>query len=85
MLKKNFEKKIGEVLDIFELPHRRNFLYLEKNGILKFFEQLFRPELQWSMLTLTFFALTLALTNRVMPPTLGTLANFFIAFSSQKN
>ena len=38
-----FQKKIGEVLDLFELPHGRIFWYLEKNGVLKFFEQVFRP------------------------------------------
>ena len=29
-------KKIGEVLDLYEYPHRRNFQYLEKKGVLKF-------------------------------------------------
>ena len=36
-------KKIGEGLDLYELPHGRNFGYLERNGVLKFFEQLFHP------------------------------------------
>ena len=43
-VEKKFEKKFGEVLDIFELPHGRNFWYLEKNGVLKFFERLHHPE-----------------------------------------
>ena len=34
---------MGEVLDPFELPHGRIFWYLEKNGVLKFFERVFRP------------------------------------------
>ena len=38
------EKNVGVVLDPFELPHERNFWYLEKNGILKFFKQLHHPE-----------------------------------------
>ena len=38
-------KKIfsGEVLDLYQLPHGRNFEYLEKNGVLKFLERVFRP------------------------------------------
>ena len=31
------------VLDLCQLPHERNFEYLEKNGVLKFLEQAFRP------------------------------------------
>ena len=31
-------------LDPFKLPHERNFLYLERNGVLKFFERVFRPD-----------------------------------------
>ena len=40
-----FPKKIfGEVLDPYQLPNGRNFKYLQKNGILKFFEQVQYPE-----------------------------------------
>ena len=40
----NFQKIFfGEVLDLYQLPHERNFEYLEKNGVLKFLEQAFRP------------------------------------------
>ena len=35
-----FEKKFGEVLDQYQLPIRRNFEYLEKNGVFKFFKSL---------------------------------------------
>ena len=42
-VKKNW-KKIGEVLNIFELPHERIVWYLEENGVSKFFEQFFCPE-----------------------------------------
>ena len=38
-----FEKNIDVVLDPFELPHERNFEYLEKKGVLKFLEQVVRP------------------------------------------
>ena len=39
-----FTKKcFGEVLDLYQLPHGRNFEYLEKNGILKFLERVFCP------------------------------------------
>ena len=41
---KKVEKKIGKVLDPFELPDERNFWHLEKNGVLKFFEQVWNPE-----------------------------------------
>ena len=44
MSKKNFENFFSEVLDPFELPHRRNFRYLEKNGVMIFFERVFCPE-----------------------------------------
>ena len=37
--KKNLKKNFGAVLDPLELLHERNFWYLEKNGILKFFER----------------------------------------------
>ena len=37
------KKKVGEVLDPFEYPHGRNFKYLQKNGVLKFFERVLRP------------------------------------------
>ena len=40
ILKKIF---FGEVLDLYQLPHERNFEYLEKNGVLKFLERAFRP------------------------------------------
>ena len=43
-VEKKIEKKFGVVLDPFELPHERNFLYLEINGLLKFFEQVQNPE-----------------------------------------
>ena len=39
-----FWKKFGVVLDPFELPHERNFLYLEKNGVLKILERVHHPE-----------------------------------------
>ena len=35
-----FEKNFGEVLDQYQLPIRRNFEYLEKNGVFKFFKSL---------------------------------------------
>ena len=35
-----FEKNFGEVLDLFQLPIGRNFEYLEKNGVFKFFKSL---------------------------------------------
>ena len=39
-----FSKKIfGEVLEQYQPPHWRNFEYLEKNGVLKFLERVFRP------------------------------------------
>ena len=37
------QKKFGEVLDPFQLSNGRNFQYLEKNGVLKFFERVFHP------------------------------------------
>ena len=41
---KFFQKKnFGEVPDPFVLPTRRNLNYLEKNGILKFFERVICP------------------------------------------
>ena len=42
-VEKKFEKSFGEVLDLSELPHERNW-YFEKNGILKFFEGVRNPE-----------------------------------------
>ena len=36
-------KKTGVVLDLIELLPGRNLRYLEKNGVLKFFERLHRP------------------------------------------
>ena len=35
-----FEKNFGEVLDQYQLPIGRNFEYLEKNGVFKFFKSL---------------------------------------------
>ena len=35
-----FRKNSGEVLDQYQLPIRRNFEYLEKNGVFKFFKSL---------------------------------------------
>ena len=43
-VEKKFEKNFGVVLDLFELPHERTFWYLEKNGVLKFLEQVRHPE-----------------------------------------
>ena len=43
-VEKKIEKNFGVVLDPFELPHERNFWYLEKNGVLKFFKQVWNPE-----------------------------------------
>ena len=40
ILEKNF---FGEVLDLYQLPHGRNFEYLEKNSVLKFLKRVFRP------------------------------------------
>ena len=40
MLEFFFEKIFGEVLDQYQLPIRRNFEYLEKNGVFKFFKSL---------------------------------------------
>ena len=37
------KKNFGEVLDLYQLTHGRNFEYLEKNGVLKFLEQVFYP------------------------------------------
>ena len=45
MLEKIFEKNFGEVVDPFELPHERIFLHLEKNGVLKFLEEVHHPGL----------------------------------------
>ena len=39
MLRYFKKKKFGEVLDLYELPHGRNFQYLLKNGVLKFFAE----------------------------------------------
>ena len=47
----NNTKKIGVVLDQFQLPIRRNFEYLEKNGIFQFFKKLGRPSSQCPRLT----------------------------------
>ena len=45
ILFKIFPKKIfGEVLDPYQLPNGRNFKYLQKNGVLKFFERVQYPE-----------------------------------------
>ena len=38
------KEKTGEVLDIYKSPHGRNFQYLQKNGVLKFFERVQNPE-----------------------------------------
>ena len=38
-----FEKNFGEVLDLYQLAIRRNFEYLEKNGVFKFFERVRSP------------------------------------------
>ena len=35
-----FEKNFGEVLDLYQLAIGRNFEYLEKNGVFKFFKSL---------------------------------------------
>ena len=35
-----FEKNFGEVLDRYQLPIGRNFEYLKKNGVFKFFKSL---------------------------------------------
>ena len=35
-----FKKNFGEVLDLYQLPIGRNFEYLEKNGVFKFFKSL---------------------------------------------
>ena len=35
-----FGKNFGEVLDQYQLPIKRNFEYLEKNGVFKFFKSL---------------------------------------------
>ena len=35
-----FEKNFGAVLEQYQLPIRRNFEYLEKNGVFKFFKSL---------------------------------------------
>ena len=43
-VEKKFEKIFGVVLDPFELPHERNFWYLEKIGVFKFFERVRNPE-----------------------------------------
>ena len=43
MLRYFQKKNFGEVLDLYQLPHERNFEYLEKNGIMKFLERVFRP------------------------------------------
>ena len=37
-VKISFQKIFGEVLDPYQLPHGKNLGYLEKNGVLKFFE-----------------------------------------------
>ena len=39
-----WKKKIVVVLDPFELSHERNFLYLEKTDVLKFFKRAGSPE-----------------------------------------
>ena len=44
MLEFFFEKKFGEVLDLYQLPIGRNFEYLEKNGVLQFFIRLAGPD-----------------------------------------
>ena len=36
-------KKTGEVLDLYESPHGRNFQYLQKNSVLNFFAEPRRP------------------------------------------
>ena len=43
-VEKKIEKNFGVVLDPFELPHERNFWYLEKNGVMKIFERVQNPE-----------------------------------------
>ena len=43
-VEKKIEKNFGVVLDPFEIPHERNFWYLEKNGVLKIFEWVHHPE-----------------------------------------
>ena len=35
-----FQKNFGEVLDLYQLPIGRNFEYLEKNAVFKFFKSL---------------------------------------------
>ena len=43
-IEKKIEKNFGVVLDPFELPLKRIFWYLEKIGVLKFFERVYHPE-----------------------------------------
>ena len=43
-VEKYFEKNFGVVLDLFQLHHERIFWYLEKNGVLKFLEQVHHRE-----------------------------------------
>ena len=38
------KKFFGEVLDPYQLSNGRNFKYLQKNGVLKFLEQVTHPE-----------------------------------------
>ena len=49
-----FEKNFGEVLDQYKLPIRRNFEYLEKNGVFKFFKSLYLQVFRASCPTLVF-------------------------------
>ena len=43
-----FEKNFGEVLDQYQLPTRRSFEYLEKNGVFKFFGSAISPPITMS-------------------------------------
>ena len=47
-----FRQKFCEVLDQYQLPIRRNFEYLEKNGVFKFFKSLHLQVFRASCLTL---------------------------------
>ena len=51
LVEKNFEKIFGVVNESFELPNKRNFRYLEKNCILKFFGRVRNPWLRLQTLS----------------------------------
>ena len=62
-----FEKNFGEVLDQYQLPIRRNFEYLEKNGVFKFFKSLYLQVFRafWPILYLQLCILSLMKTLKI--------------------